>query len=835
LGPTNTGKTHLAIERMLAHADGMIGLPLRLLAREVYDRVVKLKGLRAAALVTGEEKIIPDSARYFIATAEAMPLERRVAFLALDEVQLAQDPDRGHIFTDRLMRARGLGETMLLGADTMRPMIRHLLPGAEITRRERLSTLTYVGHKKLTKLPKRTAIVAFSAEEVYAIAEVIRRQRGGAAVVMGALSPRTRNAQVELYQSGEVDFLVATDAIGMGLNMDVDHVAFASRAKFDGRRNRLLRADEIAQIAGRAGRFRTDGAFGETGACSPFDEEIVARVEAHEFEPVTAIEWRNPELDFSSVAALQRSIEKPPQQSGLLRARGAVDEETLRRLAREDDILDLVRRSADVRRLWDVCQTPDFRKATLDEHTRLIQQMALFLLGDKQRLPQDWVGRNLQRLDRTDGDIDALQARLAHVRTWSYAANRPDWIDDCEGWRAQARMLEDKLSDALHTLLTQRFIDRRTSALLRGLKRADDLDVAIDAAGLVHVEGHEVGRLEGLHFRADAAAVGREAQALRHAALKALGPEVTRRLRAVASADDEAINLTEAGQITVAGALLAHIAPGAFSLSPRVVLHGGEIGEARAQQDAIGRLEAWLARQIRRDLAALVRLAHAVEARLLPGAARGVAFQMIEHHGALDLTLPEAALAHSLSHGERAALTKLGVRLTRTAAFLPALVKPRAARLHAILRAAAAGEGAFIARPGLVSLLTPLGLSWRQAAAAGYCPVGRWLVRFDALARLEAAALAACAGAKTKDTPADPAWAEMIARPFTDLDEILLALGWRRIRKPGGQAPVRWRVADPGRRRSAAGLSGDLPMSALGEMIAQARLAPAGLKLKDPG
>ena len=439
LGPTNTGKTHLAIERMLAHGSGMIGLPLRLLAREVYDKVVRQKGPRAAALVTGEEKIVPEGARYFVCTVEAMPLERPVDFLAVDEIQLATDPDRGHIFTHRILHARGQSETMLLGADTMRPLIRRLLPHAEIVRRERLSTLTYAGPRKLTKLPKRTAIVAFSAEEVYAIAELIRRQRGGAAVVMGALSPRTRNAQVGLYQSGEVDFLVATDAIGMGLNMDVDHVAFASRAKFDGRRNRVLRPDEVAQIAGRAGRFKDDGTFGETGDCPPFDEETILRVQSHEFEPHVSVEWRSPDLDFGSVTKLIRSLEAPPTEPGLLRVRGAVDEAALKGVAADADLMDRITRRADVARLWDVCQTPDFRKSTPDEHARLVGEFANFLLGPTQRIPQDMIAREMKHLDRTTGDIDALQARLAHIRTWTYAANRPDWMRNARKTKAGTR------------------------------------------------------------------------------------------------------------------------------------------------------------------------------------------------------------------------------------------------------------------------------------------------------------------------------------------------------------------------------------------------------------
>ncbi|MGE3303761.1 MAG: helicase-related protein, partial [Hyphomonadaceae bacterium] len=603
LGPTNTGKTHLAIERMLAHADGMIGLPLRLLAREVYDKVVAAKGAHAAALITGEERIAPPTARYFICTAEAMPLDRRCAFLAVDEIQLATDPDRGHVFTDRILHARGLGETMLLGSDVVRPLVRRLLPEARIERRERFSTLSYVGPRKITKLPKRTAIVAFSAEEVYAIAEVIRRQRGGAAVVMGALSPRTRNAQAALYQSGEVDFLVATDAIGMGLNLDVDHVAFAAQAKFDGRRHRALRADEIAQIAGRAGRFRNEGTFGETGDCPQFDEEAVARVENHEFEPVFSVEWRNRDLDFRSIAVLQQSLQRPPDRPGLLRVRGAEDEEVLKRLALDPDIEARAATPAAVRLLWDICQVPDYRKVTVDEHARLLGAFARHLL-ERGRLPADWVAREVGRLDRIEGDLDALQARLAHIRTWTYAAHHADWIEDAAHWVERTRAIEEMLSDALHALLTQRFIDRRTSALLRRLKDDDGLLAGVAAEGEVTVEGHYVGRLQGLQFKPDPRAAGREGRAVRNAAMKALGPEVLRRLAAITAAADFAFSLDGAA-VRYENAAIARISPGAALLRPQIDLVGAEAADPMARRRATVRLEAWVGAQIARDLAPL--------------------------------------------------------------------------------------------------------------------------------------------------------------------------------------------------------------------------------------
>lgn len=788
LGPTNTGKTHLAIERMLGHASGMIGLPLRLLAREVYDRVVAAKGEAAAALVTGEEKIWPDSARYFICTVEAMPLDVRTEFLAVDEIQVAADPDRGHIFTDRLLHARGFGETMLLGADTMRPMIRKLLPQAELIRRERMSTLTYAGARKITKLPKRSAVVAFSAEEVYAIAELLRRQRGGAAVVMGALSPRTRNAQVALYQSGEVDFLVATDAIGMGLNMDVDHVAFASRRKFDGRTWRDLHADEIAQIAGRAGRFTRDGAFGETGECPPFDEEIIERVEQHEFEAVQAVHWRNPALSFDSVPALIASLEAPPERSGLLRVRGADDEIALKHVSQDAEIDERVRTSDDVARLWEVCQLPDFRKSSPDEHARLISRIAGYRLSKLGRVPSAWISAELEKLDRTAGDLDQLQSRLAHVRTWTYASNRSDWLEDAGEWRIRTRDIEDKLSDALHEALTQRFIDRRTSALLKGLKREDALLAGITPEGEVSVEGHFVGRLEGLEFKPDPRALGLEGRAVRNAAWRALGPEVAQRLRAITDAADEAFVLERDGRIKFDHAVIARVAESNALLKPRVELVGGETAAEPARAAARERVQTWLDGCVRSDLRPLVTLERAWREGALPSAARGLAFRLVENDGALDR---EAIDLNELTPEARKALAKLGVRLGRHVIYMPALIKPRAARLMAILThrmPRVGGTPFFLPRPGAISALVDDDVTPLVCAAAGYRRCGRVAVRFDRVEVLAGAvrhASEAEGGAQVT-----PHLAALIGRPVRDVPGVLTALGYRADEKGAWRAPA---------------------------------------------
>lgn len=819
LGPTNTGKTHLAIERMQAHASGMIGLPLRLLAREVYDKCVKAKGVRAVALITGEEKITPDQARYFICTVEAMPLDRRVEFLAIDEIQLCADPDRGHVFTDRVLRARGTGETMWLGAGTMRPMLRKLVPEVELIQRERLSTLRYDGPRKLTKLAKRSAIVAFSSEEVYAIAELIRRQRGGAAVVMGALSPRTRNAQAALYQSGEVDFLVATDAIGMGLNLDVEHVAFAASAKFDGRRHRPLRADELAQIAGRAGRFRTDGSFGETGQCPTFDGETIARIEQNGFEDIEAVQWRNADLDFRSAKALLRTLELPPPGPGLMRVRGASDEDALRRLSREEDILDRLTGENAVRRLWDACLIPDFRKLTPDAHAALIGQIALHLLGPKGHLPQDWIARELASLDRSEGDLDTLQARLAHVRTWAYAANRPDWLEDAGHWRERARAIEERLSDILHTQLTQRFIDRRTSALVRGLRRDEILLPSLTANGEVSVEGHFIGRLDGLAFSPDPAASGPAGKAVREAALRALGPEVTRRLHAIAAQDAGALGIDPDGRVREGQIILARLNHEGSVLRPRITMIGGEAGDARALRQAQARLEARLEGWIAERLGPLAAWDHLLRAGSLSPAARGLLFRLLEERGALDV--PQiAALLAQIGPPERALLGETGLRFGRFSLWAPALVRSAAAKLHVLLLLRH-GQACF--HPPRKALCAPLApaLAWRAYASAGFRPAGPLAVRIDKLEEF-GARLAKAKGVED----AESLFAQVIGGQPVFLAPMLKALGYRQVHDGGG--PRRWRLRPTKLPpRGPAPQSGDSPFGILAG-LAPAKTKPSG-------
>jgi len=811
LGPTNTGKTHFAIERMLAHPSGMIGLPLRLLAREVYDRVVRAKGAAQAALITGEEKIVPPEARYFVCTVESMPVDIGVSFLAVDEIQLCADPERGHIFTDRLLHARGEDETVFMGAETMRGAIQRFIPRAYFITRPRFSDLAHTGHKKLTRLPRRSAIVAFSAEDVYGIAELVRRQRGGAAVVLGALSPRTRNAQVGLYQSGDVDFLVATDAIGMGLNMDVDHVAFAALEKFDGVGIRPLKPEEVGQIAGRAGRHMNDGTFGTTAESEPLDEETVSRVEAHRYDPVRVLQWRNSALDFSSLEALIASLDELPPTRGLTRARPAMDFAALRALAGDEKLRERVRAPAALRRLWEACQLPDFRKLTPDEHVKLVRNIFDHLTSDAGRLPDDWLQRQIARLDVTEGDVATLSGRLAQIRTWAYAAHRPGWVNDAPRWQGYTREVEDRLSDALHERLTQRFIDRRTSVLMQKL-RSDDLnDVAIDEAGTVAIGGEPVGKLEGFRFTPDEDAEGIHGKTLRAAALRGLEPEFLARAQRLAHAPDSEIALSEHGRLWWDGAIVARLSAGAGALQPNVTLIADEQLRGPVREKIRKRLEDWLAARIAARLQPLLALRKAADARpgtadALPAEARGLAHQLCENFGSLN------RLSATLPPDERAAMRALrgfGVRFARRSIFMPQLLRPDAAALMALLWGVQHRLEQIPPppQPGLTSFefnrATPLGF----LAAAGFHVYGLRAIRLDMLERLENELAAAAAKGESAGAVM-PRLVSLLGSDNAGLESVLAALGWLRT---GGtaDAPVAvWRQAHAPARTKRARKSG---------------------------
>ncbi|MEM8852224.1 MAG: helicase-related protein [Pseudomonadota bacterium] len=665
---------------MLAHRSGVIGLPLRLLAREVYGRIVARLGPEVAALITGEEKILPPGARYYVATVEAMPLDLDVDFVAIDEVQLAGDLERGRVFTDRMLRVRGRHETLLLGASTARGLLERLNPGINVITRPRMSILSYAGEKKLTRLPPRSAAVAFSANEVYAIAELIRRQRGGAAIVMGALSPRTRNAQVELFQSGDVDFLIATDAIGMGLNLDVDHVAFASNRKFDGYQYRALSAAELAQIAGRAGRHTRDGTFGVTGRVMPFDNELVEQLETHAFPPVKVFQWRNPDLDFSSVPALRRSLEQPPQEEGLTRAPPADDVKALEHAVKSPEVMDRAADPAQVARLWDVCQVPDYRKIAPADHADLVLTLFQFIAGGV--IPDEWIARQVRYADRTDGDIDTLSNRIAHVRTWTFVANRNDWLTDPHEWRETTRAVEDRLSDALHERLMQRFVDRRTSVLMKRLRENAMLESEVNDAGDVIVEGQHVGALHGFRFQADASTGDpRDQKALRSAAAKALAKEMERRADKVSQASDAAFTLGSDLAVRWQGAVIAKLIAGAEVLQPQVVLLSDETLPQPAREKVQARLGQWLTTHVTGLLKPLFDLTAADE---ISGPARGLAYRIAEGLGSVERA-HVAEEAKGLDQTARAGLRALGVRFGAYHIFVPTLLKPAPSQLLALL------------------------------------------------------------------------------------------------------------------------------------------------------
>ncbi|TVR99382.1 MAG: disulfide oxidoreductase [Rhodospirillales bacterium] len=740
LGPTNTGKTHLAMERMLAHESGMIGFPLRLLARENYDRAVRLKGASSVALITGEEKIVPPRARYFLCTVEAMPLGRRVSFLAIDEIQMCADADRGHVFTDRLLHARGAAETMFMGAETVRPLLRRLVPEAEITTRARFSTLSYAGHRKLHRLPPRSAIVSFTAADVYAIAELIRRQRGGAAVVLGALSPRTRNAQVGMYQAGEVDYLVATDAIGMGLNMDINHVAFAATCKFDGRQVRHLTPAELGQIAGRAGRHMNDGCFGTTADTEGLDADAIDRVESHRFDALRQLSWRNSRLSFASVASLQASLRRLPDRPGLVRVREADDERVLAVLAADPEVQRLATGADAVRLLWEVCQVPDFRKVMSDHHARLLARLFRFLSGSEAAcLPTDWIARQVDRLDRVDGDIDTLMQRIAHVRTWTYVSYRGDWVADAAHWQDRTRGIEDRLSDALHDRLIQRFVDRRTSVLFGRLKARRELMAAVTGDGEVVVEGEAVGNLEGFRFRPDAA-VSRDGAAPLHTAAKAVNgaahrvvrQEVPKRVQRLEADGDDAFALTDDGWIAWRQAPVGRLVPGHDVLHPLVEPCTAGLLEAEARERVRRRLLDWLRRHVQTRLAPLFQ----ARAASLAGAARGLAFQTAEALGSMPCHACAPQLA-ALNAADRSALRALGLSLGRDSVYFREMLKPDAMALRALLWSVHRRLPPLAAPPpGRVSVRRDADVPADFYAAIGFRVLGALAVRIDMAERL---------------------------------------------------------------------------------------------------
>jgi ATP-dependent RNA helicase SUPV3L1/SUV3 len=818
LGPTNTGKTHLAIERMVAHESGLIGLPLRLLAREVYARVCEKVGAGKVALITGEEKIQPAGAKYSVCTVEAMPRETDAAFVAIDEVQLAGDLERGHIFTDRILHLRGRQETLLLGAATMQGILQRLLKGISVVTRPRLSHLAYAGSKKLTRLPHRTAVVAFSADEVYAIAELIRRQRGGAAVVLGALSPRTRNAQVAIYQSGDVDYLIATDAIGMGLNLDVDHVAFAQNRKFDGYQFRDLNAGELGQIAGRAGRHMRDGTFGVTGRVDPFSDELVERIESHDFDPVKVLQWRTARFDFASLDALKRSIETPSPVEGLTRALPAVDAQALEYLSKDEEVRRLAVTPNRVAMLWEACALPDYRKIAPAQHADIIASIYLDLARHG-HVDEDYMAEQVRRADATEGDIDTLSARIAQIRTWTFVSNRPGWLADPAHWQEKTREIEDRLSDALHERLTKRFVDRRTSVLMRRLRENSMLEAEISPAGTVTVEGHHVGELQGFRFTADQSAGGEDAKAVKTAAQKALSVEFEARAERFSISANHDIALGSDGVLRWIGAPIGTLTIGEDPLKPRVILLADEQLTGAARDKVMARAERFVGFQIDTFLKPLVDLKATEQ---LSGIARGVAFRLVENFGLIERR-SIADEVKSLDQEGRAGLRRLGVRFGAYHIFIPALLKPAPASLVTLLWALqndgkdkpGFGDIVHLLASGRTSVVVNQSFEPVFYKLAGFRTLGRRAVRVDILERLAdliRPALSWRAGTGSRPDGAYDGAAFMVTPPMMsilganadDMEEILKGLGYRSEAKPAAEVKARLDALDEAARKAAA-------------------------------
>ncbi|MFL6830561.1 MAG: helicase-related protein [Sphingomicrobium sp.] len=806
LGPTNTGKTHLAIERMCGHSSGVIGFPLRLLAREVYDRVVAMKGEKQVALLTGEERIVPPSARYFLCTAESMPvpggdshhdsdMHRDFAFAAIDEAQLGVDPERGHVFTDRMLRARGREETLILGSNTLRPIVKELLPDAEIVSRPRFSTLRYAGSVKLSRLPPRSAVVAFSAEQVYAIAEMLRRFKGGAAVVMGALSPSTRNAQVAMFQRGEVDYLVATDAIGMGLNMDVNHVAFAGLEKFDGRRDRRLTISEMAQIAGRAGRHQKDGSFGTlglgTGDSAGFTDEEINAIEEHRFRPLDFVHWRNASLNFTDVRALIGSLETPSQDPILRAAPEAIDLAVLKLIAEDPAIV--AKRGSAARRLWAVCGLPDFRKVGPMHHARMVRRLFSYI-GEGGHVPHEWFAAEVTRLDNMSGDIEALADRLAGIRSWAYIAHRSDWLKEPAKWAERTREVESRLSDALHERLTQRFVDRRTAVLVRdiGARGADALPVTVAADGEVSVGPEPIGHLIGFDFRVDPSARLADKRLLLAAAERRLGDELERRANALVDAGDDAFALIveEDGGLAVGWErqALARLAPGRSLLEP-ALRTARALDRLSAQSRAAlrARLERWLETQIAQQLRPLQTLAAAATDPASSPGVRALAAMLTDSVGLLPRKAALGAISH-LEHADRQTLHRLRVRLGPLDVFQMPLLKPAAQYWRAALLAVRTGAPMpSLPPPGAATL--PATADPRGAALA-YRRLGREWIRIDLADRLASHArkVRSAGGADPVDVPLATSIGlddEAITRLMSEVGFTRAADSWRwRGRRP---------------------------------------------------
>ena len=681
LGPTNTGKTHLAIETMLSFESGIIGFPLRLLAREVYDKIIQRTDISKVALITGEEKIIPMNAKYYLCTVESMPLNKLVDFVAIDEIQMCADNERGHVFTDRLLNFRGEKLTMFLGSHTIKNIINSLEEKVEFIFKDRFSKLSYVGHKKISRLNPKSAIIAFSIEEVYAIAELVRRQKGGSAIVMGSLSPKTRNSQVKLYQSGDVDYLVATDAIGMGLNMDLDNVYFSSLKKFDGKKLRKLNLSEISQIAGRAGRYRNDGSFGITGDCKELSAEEIELIENHKLEPIQYIFWRNSNLNFKNFESLINSLDEKPTKKILRRIYDCEDEKLLKFFLKEHSKYNILNEKNSLEIIWECCQIPDFVKHTYGHHLEVVSKVFGFLTSGKKKVLNKYMKKQLNSLDKLEGNVDSISNRIANVRTWSYVSNKKGWVENQDYWIERTKILEDKLSDRLHEELTKSFIDKRASILARGLKQDIDLKTEITDQKNVLIDGQYIGELKGLKLNLDLKidSLDTDIKSLKKASRQGVGPELVKRINQIINSN--ILKLKEDFKIYWGNDPIAYLTPGKNYLEPNLNLIADDILEFENRNRLQIHLEQWLKKFIREKLTDLVNLNNIEKNN---NSIRALCYQLFENNGVLKRDLV-SEFVKQLSLDNRKILRKNGIKIGRYHIYLHKIIKPEAVTIRLLL------------------------------------------------------------------------------------------------------------------------------------------------------
>ena len=672
LGPTNTGKTHVAIQKMLEHDTGIFGLPLRLLAREVYEKCIEKVGIEKVALITGEEKIIPGTAQYFICTVESMPKDKEVDFVAIDEIQMCADRERGHIFTQRMLEARGTKVTMFLGSQVMASIINDLINEVEFEKKERYSSLSYSGIKKISRLDRKVAIIAFSIEEVYAIAELVRRQKGGAAVIMGSLSPKTRNSQVGLYQSGDVDYLIATDAIGMGLNMDINEIYFSNLKKFDGKKTRRLNLIEMSQIAGRAGRYKNDGGFGTTGDCETLNSDEIEKIEKHQLPDTKMIYWRNSKLDFVSPEKLIESLEQKPNQKNLLRTNDSLDESVLRFFLKKGANNIIYHKNLDL--LWECCQIPDFEKKAYGQHINVIDKVFQFLTTRKRRIPSSFMKDQLKGLEKDHGNVDLLSHRLSNVRTWSYVANKKNWVENSDYWVQLTKNIEDKLSDKLHDELTKSFIDKKISILSRSLKQDLVLNTKINEENKIHIDGQLIGELKGLKFLIEVTSktLDTDIKSIKKAARKGVEEELIKRVDNIVSNGE--IEISNENKIIWKDNPIAWLKKGNSYLNPEIDIIADDALSLDSKNKLILYLNKWLSDHIDKVLGDLIKLTkHKIENKYL----RGLVFQLYENNGVVKRNNVEQVVK-SIPTEERRKLWDMGIKIGRYHIYLPKMLKPKA-------------------------------------------------------------------------------------------------------------------------------------------------------------